>query len=198
VVLVKSNPRIKENRVSGKGGPKTLVEAVQLVFDALEPFDDAARQRILTSAVSLLGGTAVTAPSGLSTSRATVQATPLSADRPLSPVELIQQKSPATNPQRLALFAYYRDKVEGLSRFSKEDLRLYFAKAKQPSPQNYDRDYNQAVKLGWIYDDDADSYITSKGIEAVEAGFDGKGRPRGASVSKSGRGKKAKQKKQRK
>jgi hypothetical protein len=29
--------------------PKTLVEAVQAVFDALEPFDDAARNRILQS-----------------------------------------------------------------------------------------------------------------------------------------------------
>jgi len=42
--------------VFSKTSPKTLVEAVQQVFEALEPFDEAARQRILSSAVSLLGG----------------------------------------------------------------------------------------------------------------------------------------------
>lgn len=42
--------------MSNKTAPKSLVEAVQFVFDALEPFDEAARQRILASAMSLLGG----------------------------------------------------------------------------------------------------------------------------------------------
>jgi hypothetical protein len=50
--------------------------------------------------------------------------------RPLSVVELMQQKNPATNTQKLALFAYYREKVEGLSRFSKADLRTYFGRAR--------------------------------------------------------------------
>jgi hypothetical protein len=103
-----------------------------------------------------------------------VQAAPTVADRPLTPLEVIQQKTPATNPQRIAVFAYYREKVEGLSRFAKEDIRPYFAKAKQHPPKNFDRDYQQAVKQGWIYDDDAESYLTSKGLEAVEAGFGGK------------------------
>ena len=39
-----------------KAVPKSLVEAVQAVFEALEPFDDTARSRILQSATSLLGG----------------------------------------------------------------------------------------------------------------------------------------------
>lgn len=182
-----------------QGGPKSLVEAVQLVFEALEPFDEVARQRILSSAVSLLGGSPSTqgAPtSGLVPSRpATIQATPPSSDRPLSPVEVVQQKNPATNPQRIAVFAYYREKVEGLSRFSKDDLRTYFAKAKQPPPQNFDRDYGHAVKLGWIYDDGDDSYLTSKGLEHVEAGFDGKALPRGASLTKASRRQKLTKKK---
>jgi hypothetical protein len=185
-----------------KAGPKSLVEAVQLVFEALEPFDEAARQRILGSATSLLGSTfpsPATVAGGLTHSRSpTIQAPPPASERPLSPVELIQQKSPATNAQRLALFAYYREKVEGLSRFSKDDLRPYFAKAKQPPPQNFDRDYQKAVKLGWIYDDGGDSYLTSKGLEIVEAGFGGKALPRGPSASKVKSSKKSKRRNRKK
>lgn len=182
---------------TSKTGPKNLVEAVQLVFEALEPFDEPARQRILSSAVSLLGSS-LPAP-GTSTGGVvrppTVQAPPPTSERPLSPIELLQQKNPATNAQRIAVFAYHREKVEGLSRFAKDDLRPYFAKAKQPPPQNFDRDYRQAVKLGWIYDDGPDSYLTSKGLESVEAGFGGKALPRGLSVSRTPRGKKPKPRK---
>ena len=174
---------------SGKGGPKNLIQAVQLVFEALEPFDEDARQRILSSAASLLGSVLPISggAAALQNRASAIQFSPAATERPLSPIELIQEKKPATNAQRLAVFAYYRERVEGISRFAKEDLRPYFAKAKQPAPQNFDRDYQNAVKLGWIYDDGNDSYLTSKGLESVEAGFGGKGLPRGRSVSKAPR-----------
>ena len=180
-----------------KSGPKNLVEAVQLVFDALEPFDESARQRILASATSLLGSSLpvpAIVPSGPSHVRIPIVQAPPSSERPLSPLELIQQKLPATNAQRLAVFAYYREIVEGISRFSKDDLRPYFAKAKQHPPQNFDRDYQVAVKHGWIYNDEGDSYLTSRGLEAVEAGFGGKQGPRGQYASKSPRRAKARKK----
>jgi hypothetical protein len=176
---------------TSKTGPRSLVEAVQRVFEALEPFDEAARQRILSSAMSLLGGGfpgPVSRVLDPNPARTLVGQAPRSpSERPLSPIELMQEKEPATNAQRIALFAYYREKVEGLARFTKDDLRPYFGKARQPPPQNFDRDYRQAVKLGWIYDDEADSYLTSKGLEAVEAGFGGKALPRGAAVSRKPR-----------
>jgi hypothetical protein len=43
--------------------------------------------------------------------------------------------------------------------------------AKEPPPKNYPRDFNETVRRGWIHEDGTESYITSKGIEAVEAGF---------------------------
>lgn len=183
---------------AGKARPKSLVEAVQFVFEALEPFDEAARQRILSSAVSLLGSSLPPSPQIVEAGRPRTPSTlpPRGiSDRPLSPIELIQQKQPGTNPQRIAVFAHYREKVEGLSRFAKDDLRAYFAKAKQPPPKNFDRDYRQAVRLGWIYDDGADSYLTSKGLEAVEAGFGGKGLPRGPSASKTSKRSRARKRK---
>jgi hypothetical protein len=185
---------------ASKAAPKSLVEAVQEVFEALEPFDEAARQRIISSVVSLLGSSIPATGQhiiDLGQSRPSVVTLPRApgGDRPLSPIELLQQKKPATNAQRLALFAYYREKIEGISRFAKDDLRSYFAKAKQSPPQNFDRDYGQAVKLGWIYDDGADSYLTSKGLELVEAGFEGRALPRGAAASKAGGKKKKRPKK---
>ena len=164
-----------------KEASKSPVDAVQAVFDALQPFDDAARQRILTSAMSLLGMGPIQhfQPAAQFDARHEPARREGPAPRPLSPVELIQAKKPATNSQKISLFAYYREKVEGLARFSREDLEPYFAKAKQPAPSNYDRDFRDAVKLGWIFEDGADSYLTSKGLEAVEEGFGGRALPRG-------------------
>jgi hypothetical protein len=167
--------------------PKSPVDAVQLVYGALEPFDDQARRRIVESAASLLGmrlgpigsepvrGTQVPVTHGTILQPTAAAATA----RPLSPVELIQEKQPTTNAQKIALFAYYREKVEGLSRFSRSDLEDYFAKARQPPPGNFNRDFQVAVNLGWIHEDGDDSYLTTKGLEAVEAGFGGKAQPRG-------------------
>jgi hypothetical protein len=104
----------------------------------------------------------------------------MSATRPVSPVELIQQKQPSTNAQRVAVFAYHRERNEGKGRFSRADLRDYFAKARLVPPKNYDRDFMTAVELGYIYEDGADSYLTSKGMEAVEQGFGGKSTSWGA------------------
>jgi hypothetical protein len=171
--------------------PKSPVDAVQQVYSALEPFDDQARQRIVESAASLLGmrlgGMIFEAQRKMppaSTHVAGGQLGEPASTRPMSPVELIQQKQPTTNAQKIALFAYYREKVEGLARFSRGDLEGYFAKAKQPPPGNYGRDFQQAVSLGWIYEDGDDSYLTTKGLEAVEAGFGGKGQPRGSAAKK--------------
>jgi len=65
-------------------------------------------------------------------------------------VELITDKQPGTNAQRIALFAYYREKSEGMSRFGRDDLKGYFGKAKQPPSANYDRDFVEAVRKGII------------------------------------------------
>lgn len=154
--------------------PMTLVQAVQIVFDALEPFDEAARQRILASVVALFGSKSVTAARELAvgaTGRPGPETSLVRSERPISPIELLQEKNATTNVQKIALFAFYRERVEGLARFSKDDLKPLFGKAKQLPPQNFDRDYRKAVSLGWIYDDGAESYLTTKGLEAVEAGF---------------------------
>lgn len=161
-----------------------VVAAVKAILETLERVDEADRARALNAVQALIGvpQAAHVPVQPISQQQRQTVAQP---SRPLSIVELIRDKSPATNSQRIALFAYYRERVEGLPRFSREDLRGYFAMAKEPPPGNYDRDFSAAAKQGWIHEDGAESYLTSRGLETVEAGFGGKGAPRGRSVADS-------------
>jgi hypothetical protein len=99
----------------------------------------------------------------------------------MSLIELIQDKKPGTNAQRIALFAYYREKFEQIARFGRDDLEAYFAKAHESPPSNYNRDFVEAVKKGWVHEDESDSYVTTKGIEAVENSFEGEMKRRSSS-----------------
>jgi hypothetical protein len=156
------------------------IEALQAVHAALKPLSAEERSRVLASVYALLGISGIDVSTGPSTpfsgagSRPTTREVPTRPQaRPLSINELVNDKNPGTSAQFITLFAYYRDKHEGLARFGRDDLKAYFAKAKETPPTNYDRDFVEAVKKGWVHEDGDDSYVTSKGIEAVESGFAG-------------------------
>lgn len=164
--------------------------ALEAIHNALKPLDAASRRRVLASVYSLLDippGGVQSQTSGQSSS--TISTRPfepqakVSSVRPKSLVELMQEKKPATNAQRIALFAYYREIHDNQPRFSRGNLEHYFGLAKEKPPGNYDRDFVEAVKNGWIHEDGTESYITSKGIEAVEAGFSVQ--PRGGRATKT-------------
>jgi hypothetical protein len=154
-----------------KGRDPSIV-ALEAVYAALKDLDAAGRKKVLSSAFALLGveGAPILNP--------TPQYVPplvpsiQGPARPTGLVEIVNEKNPSTNSERIAVFAYYREKVEGLSRFSRGDLKPYFAKAKLPPAGNYDRDFGDAARRGWIHEDGSESYLTSKGIEAIESGFD--------------------------
>lgn len=178
------------------------ISALEAVHAALKPLKPEARRKVLASVFELLQ---ISGSLPIARAREPLTSTPqshagpvvsVSTARPTSLVELVNEKRPGTNAQRLALFAYYREKSEGSSRFSRDDLRPYFAKARIAPPGNFDRDFNDAVKKGWIHEDKDESYLTSKGLESVEAGFaaepKGARRPlRARAKKKSGRPKRA-------
>jgi hypothetical protein len=153
---------------------------VQLVYGALEPFDDQARRRIVESAASLLG----------------IRLGPIGSEPPARGVQppvthLTPSQAPAAASRRVHSHQSNSFKKSSRrpthrrsrSRFSRSDLEGYFAKARQPPPGNFNRDFQTAVNLGWIHEDGDDSYLTTKGLEAVEAGFGGKTQPRGRTVN---------------
>lgn len=167
--------------------------ALEAVHAALKPLDAADRQRVLSSVYALLGipnpdvGTVrdkTTGAGGESTAGAQLPRS--GSSRPVGITELIQQKHPDTHPEFITLFAYYREKHQNLANFSRADLEKYYATSHQTPPKNYTRDFISAVKRGWIHEDGDNSYITTKGIEAVESGFaDGGKSPRKKAVKPS-------------
>src|SRR5580700_3781978 len=101
-----------------KGRDANII-ALEAVHAALKDLDAASRKKVLSSVFALLE---LDAPPLLGPS----PQTPLTGERPatsapnrpISLVELVNDKSPGTNAQRIALFAYYREKSEAISRFS--------------------------------------------------------------------------------
>ena len=146
------------------------IVALEAVYAALKDLDAVERKKVISSVSTLLNIEGLPVQTQLIQPPGKGERQP---SRPLSLVELIQDKKPGTNAQRIALFAYYREKYQNLPRFGRDDLKSYFATGKETPAANYDRDFVEAIRKGWIHEDGADSYLTSKGIEAIESGFEG-------------------------
>jgi hypothetical protein len=157
------------------------------------------RSKVLTSVRALLEitgeGSALPPQPTLVNPPSLPLALPSQASRPVSLVEIMQDKKPKTIAQVIVLFAYYREKCEGVTRFGRDDLEPYFGKAKLKPPGNYGRDFVEGVKRGWIHEDGSDSYLTSKGVEVVESGFAGERASSRPVRSSAGSAKKVRKKK---
>jgi hypothetical protein len=105
-----------------KGRDPNIV-ALEAVYAALKDLDAAGRKKVLSSVFALLDveGTPVLHHT---IRQPAAEDRPPSAGvaRPVSLVELTNEKQPGTKAQHIALFAYYREKSEGLSRFERDDL----------------------------------------------------------------------------
>lgn len=173
---------------------RSITSAAAAVMQALEPLAEDERERVLLSAAALYGfqlpgrSKAPGQQPGADDEESHDSEDTIRKGKRLSLVEFLNQKKPATNAQRIASFAYYREHIEGKGQtFPKAELKGYFATAKLSKPAKYDRDWNTAVTAGWIHDDGDTSYLTQGGEDAVEAGFDGKARPRGSSGGRKAR-----------
>ncbi len=176
------------------------IAALEAVHAALKPLSGDERIRILASVRTLLeipGARRQEEAQAEGETDASPVSPPVPAQtptRPLSIRELIDAKKPGSHPEFITLFAYYREKQENQPSFSRDDLKRYYSLSRENPPANYDRDFVKAIQKGWIHEDGGNSYITSKGIEAVAAGFAkiAVNRPReGRAVSKRAKSKKA-------
>jgi hypothetical protein len=155
------------------------ISALEAVHSALKGLNAQERQRVLASVRVLLEIPPSAAPNqqklviAEEASSSSAPASPQVSGRPLAIRELIQDKKPRTHPQFITLFAYYREKHQNVASFKRDDLRSYYATSRENPPKNFDRDFVEAVRKGWIHEDGDNSYITSKGIEAVASGFAG-------------------------
>lgn len=149
------------------------IAALEAIHAALKPLPGDERIRVLASVRTLLE-----IPGIHRQEEAQADANPVSPSspsqtqtRPLSIRELIEAKKPGSHAEFITLFAYYREKQENQPSFSRDDLKRYYPLSREHPPANYDRDFVSAIQKGWIHEDGPNSYITSKGIEAVAAGF---------------------------
>jgi hypothetical protein len=146
------------------------IVALESVHAALKDLDGPSRKKVLSSVFALLdidGALPLANPVRHAETRQP------SAGPHRGLVELMTEKKAGTSAQRIALFAYYREKIEARPRFARDDLKPYFAQAKIPPAANYDRDFVEAVRKGWIHEDGTESYLTTKGVEAIESDFEG-------------------------
>lgn len=155
-------------------GRDPIIVAVEAIYAALKDLDEPDRAKALSSVYPLLelGRTPIPNPAAPQPVAEVRHSASVSL-RPVSLTELINDKKPGTSAQRIALFAYYREKVEGQPRFGRDDPKPYFGTAKITPATNYDRDFVEAVRKGWIHEDGSDSYLTTKGVEAIETDFEG-------------------------
>ncbi len=162
-----------------KKDPK--IAAIETVHAALEPLDPDSRRKVLASVYALLEIPGPQLPELAKASEGAKTGSPPSGEvpgggqggRPMGLVELVKEKQATTNAQRIAAFAYYREKYRNQPKFSPDDLKQYFETIHESPPKWYTRDFGEAVKKGWIHEEGENSYITSRGIEAVEGGFPG-------------------------
>lgn len=162
---------------------KEILSAVTSVLQALAPLSNEERERVLHSAGALYGIAAnVSAPSGGTAGpKGTGGVSGGNQERKkMSIVEFLRETSPQTNAQKIATFAYYREHMEGHPHFSRDDLKGYFASAKEAAPGNFDRDFAKAVQAGWIHEEGGNSYLTNSGSTAVENKF-----PQGSRIKSS-------------
>ena len=153
------------------------IAAVEAVHTALKDLDADERQRVLASVRELLNISASVGgnrqPEAAEGASSSSPAGPSAPARALSIRELIEDKKPRTSTQLITLFAYYREKHENHPSFARDDLKRYYTASRENPPANFDRDFVEAIRKGWIHEDAENSYITSKGIEAVVSGFAG-------------------------
>ena len=108
-----------------------------------------------------------------------------------TPREALDNAKARTNPERIVAFAGMIH-AEGKDTFTLEDIKPLFRRAREATPKNLTRDFDAVIRAGWAdqAEEKGEYYLTKKGQEILEAGFQKgvlarKGTNGGASRSKA-------------
>jgi hypothetical protein len=120
----------------------------------------------------VLGGTVRTAPGKIAPERNDARE---NRDRPsLSLHEFLEESGAKRNPDKIAVIGQYIIEHEGKPEFTRDELKVRFREAGEAVPANFPRDFNWALRNGWIAEDPGargSYYIPKKGLEAIEGKF---------------------------
>jgi hypothetical protein len=140
------------------GNADAEIRALQVVFDALEPLDAAARSRVLDYTLKRLGmhdvsslvGAASPAASDIVSTDTPPQSIALTADIR----SLRETKQPTSAVEMAAVVAYYLSEVapvdERRDAVSTADLQKYFKQAQYRLPKRIDMALHNAVAAGYF------------------------------------------------
>ena len=93
---------------------------------------------------------------------------------PISPREFLLKHRASDNVEKIATIAEYLKTHRSKDYFDRQALVEAFQEAKEPVPKNLPRDLSKTIERGWIAQKPGDRssyYLTGKGIDAVNAGF---------------------------
>lgn len=136
-------------------GDNIEFEALQRIISVLQPLDNEARKRILTSTATFLN---------IDVSINKISSKPLipehqnktnvvpkySDDTSMSPKEFLLEKQPRTDVERIACLAYYLTYYRDLPHFKTTDLSALNTETAQPRFANAAYSSNNATKMGYL------------------------------------------------
>jgi hypothetical protein len=107
------------------------------------------------------------------------------ATQALTPREALDNSKAKTNPEKIVAFAASIHKEGEQDMFTLEDIKPLFRRAREATPANLSRDLDSAVRSGWVADGDnkGEYYLTKKGLDAFEEGFEKSSTSKSGSVS---------------
>lgn len=88
--------------------------------------------------------------------------------------EIISQSDATTNPQKITVIGHHLIEREGRETFTTTEVRLAFPRAGERPPRNFSRDVRDAVRAGYIAEDEQDKenyFITNTGLGYLRDGF---------------------------
>jgi len=93
--------------------------------------------------------------------------------RGTSPREVLESSGAKINAEKIVAFASLVLNEGDKDTFTVDDIRPMFRRARESAPANFSRDFETAVRSGWIDESEVKSeyYLTQEAYDAVEQGF---------------------------
>jgi len=99
------------------------------------------------------------------------------AGQRLSVREMLEDSGAKTIAEKVVVIGRFLRDQEDRATFSRDENKARFRTAGEPIPRNFPRDFQKAVRAGWVAEDHekpGEFYITRRGDEVVNSGFAGK------------------------
>lgn len=92
-----------------------------------------------------------------------------------SPRQALELSGARTIPEKMTAFGAYLMQEEGRETFSQPDVRRLFPRARERIPTHFSREFDGAVRAGWILEGEAKGqfYLSEAARNVIEEGFGG-------------------------